>query len=118
MATGASTADLAIILIDATQGVLPQSRRHAYIASLLGIPHVRGRQSTRWIWSNSARTFSCDLRTDFAALAEQLGHANVHDDSDQRARRRQRRPAQRADAMVSRPTLLEHLETVPIRRAR
>ena len=39
MATGASTADLAIILIDARNGVLPQSRRHAYIASLLGIPH-------------------------------------------------------------------------------
>jgi sulfate adenylyltransferase subunit 1 len=37
MATGASTADLAIILIDARRGVLPQSRRHAFIASLLGI---------------------------------------------------------------------------------
>lgn len=37
MATGASTADLAIILIDARNGVLPQSRRHAHIASLLGI---------------------------------------------------------------------------------
>jgi sulfate adenylyltransferase subunit 1 len=37
MATGASTADLAIILIDASAGVLPQSRRHAYICSLLGI---------------------------------------------------------------------------------
>ena len=40
MATGASTADLAIILIDARNGVLPQSRRHAYIAALLGIPHL------------------------------------------------------------------------------
>src|SRR2546422_5054695 len=40
MATGASTADLAIILVDARNGVLPQSRRHAYIAALLGIPHV------------------------------------------------------------------------------
>ena len=39
MATGASTADLAIILIDARNGILPQSRRHAYIASLLGIPN-------------------------------------------------------------------------------
>src|ERR1700685_260106 len=38
MATGASTADLAIILIDARNGVLQQSRRHAFIASLLGIP--------------------------------------------------------------------------------
>jgi bifunctional enzyme CysN/CysC len=40
MATGASTADVAIILIDARLGVLKQSRRHAYIASLLGIPNL------------------------------------------------------------------------------
>jgi sulfate adenylyltransferase subunit 1 len=39
MATGASTADLAVILIDARNGVLQQSRRHGYIASLLGIPN-------------------------------------------------------------------------------
>jgi bifunctional enzyme CysN/CysC len=40
MATGASTASLAIVLIDARNGVLTQSRRHGFIASLLGIPHV------------------------------------------------------------------------------
>jgi bifunctional enzyme CysN/CysC len=40
MATGASTANVAMILIDARLGVLTQSRRHAYIASLLGIPHL------------------------------------------------------------------------------
>lgn len=40
MATGASTADVAVILIDARLGVQQQSRRHAYIASLLGIPHL------------------------------------------------------------------------------
>ncbi|WP_231876552.1 sulfate adenylyltransferase subunit 1, partial [Oleiphilus sp. HI0066] len=40
MATGASTADLAIILIDARHGVLTQTRRHSFIASLLGIKHV------------------------------------------------------------------------------
>ena len=40
MATGASTADAAIILIDARLGVLQQSRRHAYIANLLGIPNL------------------------------------------------------------------------------
>lgn len=40
MVTGASTADLAIILIDARKGVLTQSKRHAFITSLLGIPHV------------------------------------------------------------------------------
>ena len=40
MVTGASTAELAIILVDARKGLLPQSRRHAYIASLLGLAHV------------------------------------------------------------------------------
>ncbi|MCX5480948.1 sulfate adenylyltransferase subunit CysN [Kaistia geumhonensis] len=40
MATGASTADLAVLLIDARKGILPQTRRHATIASLLGIRHV------------------------------------------------------------------------------
>ncbi len=40
MVTGASTADLAIVLVDARNGVLEQSRRHAFIAALLGIPHI------------------------------------------------------------------------------
>jgi len=40
MITGASTADLAIILIDARHGVVEQSKRHAFLASLLGIPHI------------------------------------------------------------------------------
>jgi len=40
MVTGASTANAAIILVDARKGVMPQSKRHAFIASLLGIPHL------------------------------------------------------------------------------
>jgi sulfate adenylyltransferase subunit 1 len=40
MVTGASTADLAVVLVDARKGLLTQSRRHAYIASLLRIPHL------------------------------------------------------------------------------
>jgi bifunctional enzyme CysN/CysC len=40
MVTGASTADLAIVLIDARKGVIAQSKRHAFISSMLGIPHV------------------------------------------------------------------------------
>ncbi|MHA1559945.1 MAG: GTP-binding protein, partial [Alphaproteobacteria bacterium] len=40
MATGASTADLAVLLVDAENGILTQTRRHAYIVSLLGIRHV------------------------------------------------------------------------------
>ncbi|HVV24006.1 MAG TPA: adenylyl-sulfate kinase [Pseudonocardiaceae bacterium] len=40
MVTGASTADLALVLVDARKGVLEQSKRHAFIASLLGVPHL------------------------------------------------------------------------------
>jgi bifunctional enzyme CysN/CysC len=40
MVTGASTADVALVLLDARNGVLEQSRRHAFLASLLGIPHI------------------------------------------------------------------------------
>ena len=40
MVTGASTADVAVILLDASQGVLTQTRRHSFVASLLGIKHV------------------------------------------------------------------------------
>ena len=40
MVTGASTANLSIVLVDARQGVIEQSRRHTYLAALLGIPHI------------------------------------------------------------------------------
>jgi bifunctional enzyme CysN/CysC len=40
MITGASTADLALILVDARKGIMEQSRRHAFLASLLGVPHL------------------------------------------------------------------------------
>jgi bifunctional enzyme CysN/CysC/sulfate adenylyltransferase subunit 1 len=40
MVTGASTANLSIVLVDARQGVIEQTRRHTYIAALLGIPHL------------------------------------------------------------------------------
>ena len=40
MVTGASTADLALILVDARKGIIEQSRRHAFLASLLGVPHL------------------------------------------------------------------------------
>ena len=57
MATGASTADLAIVLVDARKGLLTQTRRHSYIVSLLGIRHVV-LASTRWTWWTTARRAS------------------------------------------------------------
>ena len=40
MVTGASTADVALILLDARKGITEQSRRHAFLATLLGVPHL------------------------------------------------------------------------------
>jgi sulfate adenylyltransferase subunit 1 (EFTu-like GTPase family) len=40
MATGASTCNLAVILVDARHGILPQTKRHSFICSLLGIKHI------------------------------------------------------------------------------
>jgi len=113
MATGASTADLAVILIDATKGLLPQTRRHAFIASLLGITNVLAAVNKMDLVEYREDVF-LELQDDFLALATQLGIANV-----------QCVPisALEGDNVVDRskrmlwyqgPTLLEHLETVPL----
>ena len=119
MATGASTADVAIILIDAKAfakagGLLPQSRRHTYIASLLGIPHVVAavnkmdlvdyseaelRRHPPRLRRRSARSSDCPTSRSFRS-----------------ARWRARtwsRPAPRCRGTHG-PTLLEYLETVPL----
>jgi len=69
MATGASTADLTIILIDARNGVLPQSRRHAFIASLLQIPHIVVAVNKMDLVDYDRKVFDAikDEFTDFAA---------------------------------------------------
>ncbi len=72
MATGASTADLAIILIDARKGVLTQTRRHAYIASLLGIPRVVAAVNKMDLVDYSEDVF-LQLSRDFAHLAARVG---------------------------------------------
>jgi len=72
MATGASTADAAIVLIDATKGVLAQSRRHAYIASLLGIRHIIGAVNKMDLVGYSEEVFR-RIACDFEALSEKLG---------------------------------------------
>lgn len=65
MVTGASTANLAIILIDARRGVLTQTRRHAYLASLVGIPHLV-------VAVNKMDLAGYDRQT-FEAIAEEFG---------------------------------------------
>ncbi len=71
MATGASTADLAIILIDARKGILIQSRRHAYIASLLGIRHLVAAINKMDLVDFSEDVYNT-IATDLRALVSQL----------------------------------------------
>ncbi|MDR2850331.1 MAG: sulfate adenylyltransferase subunit CysN [Verrucomicrobiota bacterium] len=71
MATGASTANLAIILIDARYGVVTQTRRHAFIASLLGIRHLLVAVNKMDIGGYQEATF-LGIRDAFAAFASDL----------------------------------------------
>ena len=71
MVTGASTADLSIILVDASKGLQTQSRRHAVIASLLGIRHVVLAVNKMDLVDYSREVFE-SIRADFVAFAKQL----------------------------------------------
>ena len=75
MVTGASTADLALILIDARQGVVEQSRRHAFISSLLGIRHLVVCVNKMDLVDYSEARFN-EVRAEFAAFA---GGLDVHE---------------------------------------
>ncbi|HET9077005.1 MAG TPA: adenylyl-sulfate kinase [Acidimicrobiales bacterium] len=113
MVTGASTADVALILLDARQGVLEQSRRHAFIASLLGIPHMVVCVNKMDLVGWSRQTFE-EIRDQFRSFAMKL---EVHDLSFVPV------SALHGDNVVARsgsmpwfdgPPLLHHLENVHI----
>jgi bifunctional enzyme CysN/CysC len=72
MATGASTADLAVLLVDAQNGILTQTRRHAYIVSLLGIRHVVLAVNKIDLIGFDEERF-VDIRNAFAEFAQPLG---------------------------------------------
>ncbi len=76
MVTGASTADLVIILIDARKGVLTQSRRHTYLAHLMGISHIVVAINKMDLVDYSHAVFE-KIRQDFSMFADQLGLKNV-----------------------------------------
>lgn len=76
MVTGASTANLAIILIDARKGVLTQSRRHTYLASLVGIPHLVVAVNKMDLMDYSQEVFD-RICKDFAAFAGELNLHNI-----------------------------------------
>ena len=121
MATGASTADVAVVLIDAKAFVkagqlLPQSRRHTYIASLLRIPHVVAAVNKMDLVEYSREVFEA-IRHDFAALAAKLElhstelipvSALVGDNVVEPSA---------SMPWYTGPTLLEYLESVPLAMA-
>jgi bifunctional enzyme CysN/CysC len=77
MATGASTADLAIILVDARKGVLDQTRRHAFIASLLGIKHVVVAVNKMDLVDYSERVFEA-IRSEIVDFSAKLDITDLH----------------------------------------
>ena len=112
MVTAASTADLAIILIDARKGVLTQPRRHSYLAHLLGIPHIVVAVNKMDLVDYSPATFA-QIRSDYQGFAAGLGLTDV---------RFIPMSALQGDMIVERgkrldwydgPTLLEILESAP-----
>ena len=76
MVTGASTADLALVLIDARRGLLEQSRRHAYLAALLGIRHLVACVNKMDLVEFSEARFR-EIEASFGELGAQLGIADV-----------------------------------------
>jgi sulfate adenylyltransferase subunit 1 len=113
MVTGASTADLAVILVDARKGVVEQTRRHSYIASMLELPHVLFAVNKMDLVDFEEARFD-EIARDLAALAAQLG---LYDTAViPISALRGDNVVERGEAMpwYAGPTLLEHLETVEI----
>ncbi len=113
MATGASTADVAIVLVDARKGILDQTRRHTCIASLLGIPLVIAAVNKMDLVGFSKEAFDRHSQ-DLQALARRLEIPQLIAipvsalDGDNVVHRSQRTP------WYGGPSLLELLETVPL----
>jgi bifunctional enzyme CysN/CysC len=114
MVTGASTADLAIVLVDARNGVVEQTRRHAFIASLLGIPHLVVAVNKMDLVDWSEDVFDAVVR-DVCAFREQLPAVRDIAYVPLSALRGDN-VVDRSDAMpwYGGLPLLEHLETVEV----
>jgi bifunctional enzyme CysN/CysC len=76
MVTGASTADAAVILIDARKGVLTQTRRHSFLVSLLGIEHVVVAVNKLDLMDYSQQVFD-DIESDYRVFADDIGLSDV-----------------------------------------
>ncbi|WP_029148607.1 sulfate adenylyltransferase subunit CysN [Methylophilus sp. 5] len=78
MVTAASTANLAIILIDARKGVLTQTRRHSYLAHLVGIPHIVVAVNKMDLVNYDQATYE-KIKADYIAFASEIGLAQARD---------------------------------------
>jgi bifunctional enzyme CysN/CysC len=112
MVTGASTADLAVILIDARKGVLTQTRRHTYLVSLLGIRQVVLAINKMDLVEYSPEVFA-RIESDYRDFATRLGMEDIV--AIPMSAALGDNVVQRSAAMrwYTGPTLLDHLETVP-----
>ncbi|MEO5322102.1 sulfate adenylyltransferase subunit CysN [Mesorhizobium sp. CC13] len=113
MATGASTADLAIVLVDARQGVLRQTRRHSIIASLLGIRNIVVAINKIDLVGFDRAVFE-RISADYLAFAESLGFNSIV--PIPMSARYGDNVTRRSDKMAwyAGPTLIDHLETVVV----
>jgi sulfate adenylyltransferase subunit 1 len=115
MVTGASTAELAVVLVDARHGVIEQTRRHLTVAALLGVPHVALAVNKMDLVGFDEGVFNA-IAKEFSGLAASLGVEDVvaiplsalaGDNVVERSTR---------TAWYQGPTLLEYLEAVPVER--
>ncbi len=113
MVTGASTADLAVILIDARKGVLTQTRRHSYLAALLGIRHIVVAVNKMDLVNYSQETFTA-IEHDYREFARQIKieHITCIPVSAVAGDNITSRSA--LTPWYSGPALLQHLETVAL----
>jgi bifunctional enzyme CysN/CysC len=113
MVTGASTADLAIILIDARKGVLTQTRRHSFIVSLLGIRHVVLAVNKMDAVAYAQATFD-SIVTDYRAFAAQLGMEEITCIPVSALKGENITNRSEQMSWYQGPALLEHLELVEV----
>ena len=113
MATGASTADLAVVLVDARKGVLQQTRRHSYICSLFGIREVVLAVNKMDLVGYSQQVFDA-IVADYLALCERLGIVSVRAIPLSGLVGDNVMTASAAMPWYRGPALLEHLETVAL----
>jgi bifunctional enzyme CysN/CysC len=115
MATGASTADLAVVLVDARKGLLTQTRRHSYIVSLLGIKHVLLAVNKMDLVDYDEAVFN-DIVAGYRELASVLGIANVTCIPLSALKGDNMLERSAATPWYGGETLLEHLENVQVER--